>query len=111
MRLARVLSGLSVAAAMALAQYPGQYPPGGQSPPGQYPQGGQYPPGQYPPGEYPPNSGGGYPNSRFPFPVPEMKLPKRGDKDKKAESEMKMSLASVDGSLRRLREKDLILQT
>lgn len=40
-------------AATLLAQYPGQYPPGGGYPPG------QYPPGQYPPGR---NPRGGYPN-------------------------------------------------
>ena len=44
---------LCLSGAMALAQYPGQYPPGqypGQYPPGQYP--GQYPPGTCPPGQY-----------------------------------------------------------
>src|SRR5712692_7987901 len=108
--------------------YPGQYPPGqyppGQYPPGQYPPGqyppGQYPPGQYPPGQYPP---GQYPNTyptRLPggvpigIPVPEIKLPKKkGDKTPGAGSshdDEKMTVASVDGSLRKLGEKDLLLQ-
>jgi hypothetical protein len=93
-------------------QYPSQYPPG-QYPPGQYPPG-QYPPGQYPPGQYPPNT---YPNTyptRLPggvpvnLPVPEVKLPK---KDKGKADEVKVSVASVDGTLRKLGEKDLVLQT
>lgn len=101
-------------AAQAWAQYPpGQYPPG-QYPPGQYPPG-QYPPGQYPPGQYPP---GQYPNTyptRMPggipvnLPVPEVKLPKKGSKDKSGQSEV--SLAPVDGRLRKLGDKDLFLQT
>ncbi len=123
MRLTRFVSGLSMAAVLALGQiptqYPGQYPPGGQYPPntyppGQYPPGGQYPPNTYPGGGYPPNT---YP-TRLPggvpvgLPVPEVKLPRKGEKDKsKSESEVKMSLAAVDGSLRRLREKDLVLKT
>lgn len=53
-----LVTALSLAAVLPLAaQYPGQYPSGGQYPPGQYPSGGQYPPGQYP-GQYP-GSGGG----------------------------------------------------
>jgi hypothetical protein len=92
------------AALSAWAQYPpGQYPPG------------QYPPGQYPPGQYPP---GNYPNtypSRLPggipvnLPVPEVKLPKKGSKDKGAAAEV--PLAPVDGRLRKLGDKDLFLQT
>ena len=103
------------------AQYPGQYPPRqyppGQYPPGQYPPG-QYPPGQYPPGQYPP---GQYPNTyptRLPggipvnLPVPEVKLPKRDSKDKNGgSSDAKMTLAPVDGTLRKLGDKDLFLQT
>jgi len=48
--------GLAVAVPSG-AQYPGQYPSGGQYPPG----GGQYPPGQDPSGRYPPGQrpGGG----------------------------------------------------
>src|SRR3954452_5687741 len=118
MRLARLLFALPTIAALALAQYPpGQYPPttypGGQYPPTTYP-GGGYPPNTYPGGGYPPNTypGGGYPPNQYPsrLPIPELKLPRRGEKDKKSESEVKMSLAAVDGSLRRLRDKDLVLQ-
>src|SRR6202521_4841696 len=102
------------------SQYPSQYPPGqyppGQSPPGQYPPG-QYPPGQYPPGQYPP---GQYPNTyptRIPgvgLPVPKIKFPKKkSDKTTGAGSshdDEKLTVASVDGSLRKLGEKDLLLQ-
>lgn len=100
---------LLVAVLPATAQYPTQYPPG------QYPPG-QYPPGQYPPGQYPPNN---YPNTyptRLPggvpvgLPVPEVKLPSKQPKDKGKE-ESKITLASVDGALRKLGEKDLVLQT
>jgi hypothetical protein len=86
------------------AQYPGQYPPG------------QYPPGQYPPGQYPPNTA---PNT-YPLPgrvpvginVPEIKLPKRPSKDKKSDSTdgLQITLASADGTLRKLGEKDLYLE-
>src|SRR3954449_4036834 len=109
MRLARLLFALPTIAALALAQYPpGQYPPT------TYP-GGGYPPNTSPGGGYPPNTypGGGYPPNQYPsrLPIPELKLPRRGEKDKKSESEVKMSLAAVDGSLRRMRDKDLVLQT
>jgi hypothetical protein len=50
---------LCFSGAMALAQYPGQYPPG------QYP--GQYPPGRYPPGTCPP---GQYCGNRQPNSIP-----------------------------------------
>src|SRR5437667_233267 len=90
----------------ALAQtYPGQYPPG-QYPPGQYPPG-QYPPGQYPPNTYPTRLPGGIPVG---IPVPEVKLPKRQPKEKTPD-EMKITIASVDGALRKMGEKDLFLQT
>src|SRR5215470_3478553 len=69
----------------------------------QYP-GGQYP-GQYPPNTYPTQLPGGIPVG---IPVPEIKLPRRGTKDKP--DEVKTTLASVDGTLRKLREKDLFLQ-
>ncbi|MBZ5582825.1 MAG: hypothetical protein LAQ30_11610 [Acidobacteriia bacterium] len=101
--------------AVGFAQtYPGQYPPG-QYPPGQYPPG-QYPPGQYPPGQYP---GGQYPNT-YPMPggvpiglpVPEIKLPKRQPKEKnEPKEEARITVASVNGSLRKLGDKDLLLQT
>jgi len=100
------------------SQYPGQYPPG-QYPPGQYPPG-QYPPGQYPPGQYPP---GQYPNqypNTYPTPVPGVGLPvpninfprKKSDKSPNAGSSQdeRMTVISVDGSLRRLGEKDLLVQ-
>jgi len=84
-------------------QYPGQYPPG-QYPPGQYPPG-QYPPGQYPPNTYPTRLPGGVPVG---IQVPELKLPKREPKPGAEES--KVTLASVDGTLRKMREKDLFLE-
>jgi hypothetical protein len=113
----------AVLAATASAQYPGQYPtqqyPTGQYPPATYPGGGTtYPPGTYPPNTYPPNT---YPNTyptRLPggvpvnLPVPEVKLPKKKKDDKAGPGqEMKLTVASVDGTLRRLREKDLVLET
>lgn len=115
MRTLRLLTGLSFAAAVAVAQYPGQYPPGGY-PPQTYP-GGGYPPNTYPGGGYPPNT---YP-TRLPggvpvgIPVPEVKLPKK-DKDKgaeksKSDGDVKVTLATVDGALRKLGEKDLVLQS
>jgi hypothetical protein len=116
MRLARFLLGLPIAAAVALAQYPTQYPPQ-TYPPNTYPPQ-TYPPNTYPGGQYPPNT---YPPNTYPLPgrvpvgvpIPEVKLPRRGEKDKGkgADSEVKLTLAAVDGSLRRLREKDLVLQT
>src|ERR1051326_2167997 len=112
---------LGFTAALAAQVYPGQYPtpyPPGQYPPGQYPPN-TYPPGQYPPGTYPP---GQYPNTyptRLPggvpigLPVPEVKLPKKkGDKTPdKGSSHEEMTVVSVDGSLRKLGEKDLVMQT
>jgi hypothetical protein len=101
----------------ALAQYPSQYPTG-QYPPGQYPPG-QYPPGQYPPGQYPSQ----YPQDTVPMrlpgnipigvPVPQIKLPKRGPKEEKPGpkgDEVRMTLVGVDGTLRDLGEKDMILE-
>jgi hypothetical protein len=84
---------------------PGQYP-SGRYPPGQYPPG-QYPQDQYPAGQYP----GQYPQQRLPggLPIPELKFPRRQPKDAKQNS--KVTVASVDGTLRKLREKDLLLQT
>jgi hypothetical protein len=117
---ARTLA-LLLLGALASAQYPpGQYPPG-QYPPGQYPPG-QYPPGPYPPGQYPPNT---YPPSTYPVPggvpigiqVPEIKLPKPGSKDKDKKDKAgstheapKTTVVSVDGTLRHLGEKVLVLQ-
>ena len=81
---------------VALSQYPGQYPPG------QYPPG-QYPPGQYPPGQYPGNSG------PMGLPLPSIHLPKRKPKTETS-SAPKITVASVDGVLRKLGEKELLLQ-
>jgi hypothetical protein len=95
----------------AYAQYPTQYPPG------------QYPPGQYPPNTYPPSYPGGYPPNTYPpntvpmpgpLPVPvslpPVKLPSKTPKDKPKADEVKTTVASVDGTLRKLGEKDLVLQ-
>lgn len=88
-----------------------------QVPQAQYP--GQYPPGQYPPGQYPPNTG---PNT-YPLPgrvpvginVPEIKLPKRESKDnKKSDSTadgLQITVASAEGTLRKVGEKDLYVET
>ena len=95
--------------ALAAAQtYPGQYPPA------QYP--GQYPPGQYPPGQYPPNT---YPPNTYPtrlpggipvnLPVPEVKLPKKKTEAPSASSSV-TTVVSLEGPLRKLDEKDLLLQ-
>jgi hypothetical protein len=96
---------------------PGQYPPT-TYPPGQYPPG-QYPPGQYPPGQYPPNTIPG----RLPggvgvgIPIPEIKLPRRDrsgkedEKKKDKKGEMTISLATIEGTLRSLGEKELVLET
>ncbi|MCS7044041.1 MAG: hypothetical protein NZR01_14740 [Bryobacteraceae bacterium] len=88
-------------------QYPrGQYPPG-QYPPGQYPPG-QYPPGQYPPGQYPPETYP-YPGGRLPggIPAPRIPWPKRKPKEEAKRGEME----KFEGMLRRLAEKELILDT
>jgi hypothetical protein len=100
--------------------YPGQYPPG-QYPPGQYPNGGQYPPGQYPPGQYP---NGQYPPGQYPqgpgISIPGIHMPGRKPKtdntSKTSDPNTNMNssrvlVASVDGTLRKLGEKDLLLQT
>jgi hypothetical protein len=105
-------------AAMFLSGVPAsaQYPSGGQYPTGQYPPN-QYPPGQYPPGQYPPNQypPGQYPNTypdRLPggIPVPQIHLPPKKSKADKGE-EVRTTVASVDGSLRKLGERDLLLET
>jgi hypothetical protein len=84
------------------AQYPGQYPPG-QYPPTYPPN--TYPGGGYPPNTYPPNT---YPGGRLPggLPVPDIHLPKREPKQK-----TETTVSPVDGTLRKLGEKDLLLQT
>ncbi len=110
------LAGSTLFCCLAFAQTnptdPSQYPPG-QYPPGQYPPG-QYPPGQYPPGQYPPNQypvrlPGGVPLN---LPVPQIKLPQRHKDDPNGpKEETKMTVASADGALRRMGEKDLLLET
>jgi hypothetical protein len=110
-----VRTGILIPFAIALplcAQYPTQYPPG------------QYPPGQYPPNTYPPTYPGGYPPTTYPpntvplpgpvpvgLPVPTVKLPSKTPKDKSKPDETKTTVASVDGALRKLGEKDLVLET
>ena len=92
---------------LAYGQYPSQYPPG-QYPPntypgGQYPNGGQYPPGQYPPGQYPSTYPGG-------IPMPNIHLPGRKGKDKGTGEEVRTTVCSAEGMLRKVGEKDLLLQ-
>ncbi len=70
-----------------LAQYPGQYPPGG----------GGYP-GQYPPGQYPGGSGTGIP------------FPRRGKKKTTTkESADPVNLEQITGVLRQLEDKTIIV--
>lgn len=86
---------------------PGQYPPG-QYPPGQYPPG-QYPPGQYPPGQYPP---GQYPPETYPYPGPRLPIPRVPWPKRKPKGEAKKGeIEKFEGTLRRLSEKELVLQT
>lgn len=108
-----VVAGVIWLASSVCAQYPTQYPPG------------QYPPNTYPPNTYPPNTypGGGYPPDTYPpntvpvrlpggvpigVPIPEPRIPR---KDSKPGDDAKLTLSSVDGTLRKLGEKDLVLGT
>ena len=91
----RILVGLT-ASALLFAQMPGQYPTG-QPRPGQYPQGGQNPQGQFPQGQ-----GTG-------LPIPSIKFPKRAPKGEKAEKGPK--LTAIEGTLRQLGEKELVLES
>ena len=91
----RFAPALLVFAGLLSAQSPTQYPPG------QYPPG-QYPPGQYPPGQYPQNTPGVNLGDI-------LKLPKR--QPKPGANDPKVTVAPVDGALRKLGEKDLLLQT
>lgn len=96
----------------------------------QYPPGTTYPPGTYPP-TYPPGTTypDGYPTNRYParipggptvgIPIPEIKLPRRGGKDKPQatpkstqtrSAPAETALRSVNGTLRRLSEKELLLE-
>lgn len=88
-----VLPGVLILAMAACSELCGQFP-------------GQYPPGQYPPGQYPNDS-------RLPGGIPMPRFPKRKPKEAsgKAGQEAKVNAASVDGSLRKVREKDLLLQS
>ncbi len=91
-----------LAGIVILQQNPGQYPPG------QYPPG-QYPPGQYPPGQYP----GQYPGqNRLPggLPIPEIKFPRRGQKDNGKDAGQTRTVLSLEGKLRKLGAKDLLLE-
>ncbi|MEO8596751.1 MAG: hypothetical protein ABI759_25760 [Candidatus Solibacter sp.] len=106
------LSAICLAMGVASAQYPTQYPPnqyptGGQYPPNQYPSGGQYPPNQYPNGGQYPNT---YPDNRLPggIPMPNIHLP---SKKPKTGEEVKVTLAAAEGTLRKLSDRDLLLQT
>ena len=89
----------------------------------QVPQPGTYPPNTYPPNTYPDN----YPTNRYParlpgggsvgIPIPEIRLPKRGKKEEAktptppppAAAEVKVR--AVNGTLRLLGEKELLLET
>jgi hypothetical protein len=105
---ARFIPIVAFAASLAFGQtYPSQYPPG-QYPPGQYPPG-QYPPGQYPGGTLP----GGLPFPRIPWPKRKPKEDKKEDKkpDDAAGKANSIMLAWVDGSMRSLGEKDLVLES
>jgi hypothetical protein len=100
MRLA-IVGAISVT--MAVGQIGQPYPQGGQYPGGQYPQGGGYPQG----GQYP---GGGYPGGGG-LPIPKINFPKRKSKEEKqAENEKKVKVAGVEGRLRKLDRKDLLLE-
>lgn len=90
---------LLVSVCVCVAQYPpGQYPPG------------QYPPGQYPPDQYPQGRAPGglqLPPIRWP-----KKKPKEDKKDEKGkENEVRMELSSMEGTLRELGSKHLLLDT
>jgi hypothetical protein len=99
-----LLSGLCLTSS---AQYPPSTYPGGQYPPGQYP--GQYPPNTYPPNTYPPNT---YPGpAGIPLPVPNIHLPSRKPKTDNSTNSTRTTVESVDGTLRKLGEKDLLLET
>ncbi|MBI4888981.1 MAG: hypothetical protein HY821_00060 [Acidobacteria bacterium] len=88
---------MTAAAVLCSAQYPQQYPQ--QYPPGQYPPG-QYPPGQYPQ-QYP------YPGGGSGLPIPPIKWPSKKPK----EGEKKGETQSFEGTLRRLTEKELVLDS
>ena len=88
--LGKLALAAAVVCAGAAAQYPSQYPPG------------QYPPGQYPQDPYP------YPGSRLPggIPMPPIRWPKRTPK----EGAKKGDVQKFEGTLRKLAEKELIIE-
>lgn len=89
----RLAAGAALAALLLPAQTaPGQYPPG------------QYPPGQYPPGQYPPET---YPYPGPRLPIPRVPWPTRKPK----EGAKKGEIEKFEGMLRRISEKELVLQT
>src|ERR1035437_7261799 len=91
----RFAPAVLVFAGLLSAHYPAQYQPGQYQP-------GQYPPGQYPPGQYPQSTPGVNLGDII-------KLPKR--KEKPVANDPTMTVTAVDGTLRKLGEKDLLLQT
>lgn len=106
-------TGLAVALALLNVLAVGQTPyPGGRYPPGQYPPG-QYPPGQYPPDQYPST----YPGGRGPggINIPPINLPKRKpkseDEKKKDEKNKAPEYAALEGRMRRLGEKEMVVET
>ena len=120
MRLLWLAPGLSFLATFALAQYP----------PGQYP--GQYPPGGYPPNTIPAAaipgrlSGRRLPRRKLSEHLPDTAARRRAGRTARSrrsnfpsaarrtsrnrENEVKVTMAAVDGALRKLGEKDLVLQ-
>ncbi|HEX4134955.1 MAG TPA: hypothetical protein VHY84_10125 [Bryobacteraceae bacterium] len=109
---AAVLSPLCLLAQYPPGTYPGgQYP--GSTPPAQSP--GQYPntyPNTYPPNTYPPST---YPGPLgVPLSIPSIHLPSRkskSDDSGNSTNSTRTTVESIDGSLRRLSEKDLSIQT
>lgn len=98
-----VATVLSLSGLILVAQYPPNTYPGGQYPPGQSP--GQYPPNTYPPNTYPGPLG-------VPLPIPNIHLPSRKPKtDDSGSNSSHTTVESIDGTLRKLNEKDLLLQT
>ncbi len=100
MRAIAIVAALAVAGCMLCAQT-GQYPPG------------QYPPGQYPPEQYPST----YPGGRAPggINLPKINWPKKKPKTEeegKQGGKMKAGeMPSMDGRLRKLGEKDMLVET
>ncbi len=95
---------------LAVAQ---TYPNDPNYPPGQYPPG-RYPPGQYPPGQYPGTLGGiPWPHINFPKRKPKTKTDEKkpDTKESVSDSDLKINLATVEGTLRKMGEKDLLLET